>query len=77
MALSCCQTTALLSHNAFEMVDGKESLSASDATAEESSIEAAAHTPKGRWERIQEVIWDGPRPTEEKRLVQRLDIFLL
>lgn len=32
---------------------------------------------KSRWEKIQEVIWDGPRSKEEKRLVQRLDLHLM
>jgi hypothetical protein len=29
------------------------------------------------WERIREVIWDGRRSKEERKLVQRLDLFLL
>lgn len=32
---------------------------------------------KSRWEKIQEVIWDGPRSKEEKKLVQRLDLHLM
>jgi hypothetical protein len=32
---------------------------------------------KTRWQKVREVIWDGPRPEEERKLVQRLDLFLL
>lgn len=32
---------------------------------------------RSKWARIQEIIWDGPRSEAEKRLVQRLDIFLM
>jgi hypothetical protein len=58
------------------MADGKEPASISDVT-EDSSINTTRQSPKGKWEKIQEIIWDGPRLAEEKALVQRLDIFLL
>lgn len=32
---------------------------------------------KGRWERIREIIWDGEREPEERRLVQKLDLHLM
>jgi ACS family pantothenate transporter-like MFS transporter len=32
---------------------------------------------KSRWARIQEIVWDGERSAEERKLVQRLDIFIL
>ncbi|KAK1841703.1 pantothenate [Colletotrichum chrysophilum] len=36
-----------------------------------------SHVTSTRWQRVQEVIWDGPRSKDEKRLVQRLDLFVL
>jgi hypothetical protein len=33
--------------------------------------------PKTTWQRIQEVIWDGERSPEEKKLVQKLDYFIM
>ncbi|KAK2769603.1 DszA family Xenobiotic compound monooxygenase [Colletotrichum kahawae] len=35
------------------------------------------HVTNTKWKRLQEVIWDGPRSKDEKRLVQRLDLFVL
>lgn len=36
------------------------------------------YKPQTRWEKIQEVIWDGgSRTPEERKLVQRLDIHLM
>ena len=32
---------------------------------------------KSKWVRFQEIIWDGEREPEERRLVQKLDIYLL
>ncbi|KAJ4263408.1 hypothetical protein NW762_006227 [Fusarium torreyae] len=34
-------------------------------------------TPLKGWKRIREVIWDGPRPEDERRLVQKLDLHLM
>ena len=59
------------------MSAGKEAVSASDDLNEESSVETRNQAQRGKWARIQEIIWDGPRPEEERKLVQRLDIFLL
>ena len=39
--------------------------------------EPAPTKPTSRWQKIQEVIWDGPRSEEERKLVQRLDLFFL
>ncbi|KAF4814808.1 Pantothenate transporter liz1 [Colletotrichum tropicale] len=36
-----------------------------------------SHVTSTKWQRVQEVIWDGPRSKVEKRLVQRLDLFVL
>lgn len=36
------------------------------------------YTPRTRWEKVQEVIWDGGHRTpEERKLVQRLDIYVM
>ena len=44
----------------------------SDGTRESSYI------PQTRWQKIQEVIWDGGnRSPEERKLIQRLDIHLM
>ena len=59
------------------MSAGKEDLHASDAANEESSLDTREQLQRGKWAKIQEIIWDGPRPEEEKKLVQRLDIFLM
>ncbi|KAN0096657.1 putative allantoate permease [Hyaloscypha variabilis] len=56
---------------------GKEIVSSSDVANEDSSLNSGDHVQRGKWERIQEIIWDGPRPEEEKKLVQRLDLFLM
>ena len=32
---------------------------------------------KPKWTRIKEIIWDGEREAEEKKLVQKLDIHLM
>jgi hypothetical protein len=32
---------------------------------------------KSKWVRLQEIVWDGEREPEERRLVQKLDIYLL
>lgn len=32
---------------------------------------------KSKWVRFQEIIWDGEREPEERRLVQKLDIYLM
>jgi ACS family pantothenate transporter-like MFS transporter len=44
---------------------------------EDYDLDARIKSPKSKWAKIQEIIWDGPRPEEEKRLVQRLDLFLM
>ncbi|KAF4427038.1 Pantothenate transporter liz1 [Colletotrichum fructicola] len=36
-----------------------------------------SHVTSTKWQRVQEVIWDDPRSKDEKRLVQRLDLFVL
>ncbi|KAE9371716.1 putative allantoate permease [Stipitochalara longipes BDJ] len=59
------------------MSTGKEAVSASDPMAEDSSLDTRYEIQRGKWARIQEIIWDGPRPEEEKKLVQRLDLFLM
>jgi hypothetical protein len=49
-----------------------------DAKLTSADPESAVEEPKqSRWQRVQEVIWDGPRSKEERRLVKRLDIYLL
>lgn len=41
-----------------------------------SSIEK--YVPRTRWEKVQEVIWDGgDRSKEERALIQRLDLYLM
>lgn len=36
------------------------------------------HAPRTRWQKVQEVIWDGgDRTPEERKLVQRLDIYVM
>jgi ACS family pantothenate transporter-like MFS transporter len=36
------------------------------------------HGPQTRWEKIREVIWDGGyRTKEERKLVQRLDLYVM
>jgi hypothetical protein len=32
---------------------------------------------KSGWVRIQEIVWDGERSEEERKLVQKLDLFLM
>ena len=59
------------------MSSGKDDVRASDDLNEESSLETINQAQRGKWARIQEIIWDGPRSEEEKKLVQRLDIFLM
>tara|TARA_R110002003_G_scaffold46_5_gene3763 strand:+ start:5707 stop:5976 length:270 start_codon:yes stop_codon:yes gene_type:complete len=47
---------------------------------QESSIASSSPscTPRTRWEKIQEVIWDGGNRTPaERKLVQRLDLYVL
>ncbi|KAF4919181.1 Pantothenate transporter liz1 [Colletotrichum viniferum] len=36
-----------------------------------------SHVTSTKWQRVHEVIWDDPRSKDEKRLVQRLDLFVL
>jgi hypothetical protein len=44
----------------------------------ESNITDEPYIPQTRWEKIQEVIWDGGNRTpEERKLVQTLDIYLM
>ncbi|SPO01829.1 uncharacterized protein DNG_04502 [Cephalotrichum gorgonifer] len=38
---------------------------------------ASGQKPKTLWGRVKVVLWDGPRPEEERKLIQRLDIFLM
>ena len=59
------------------MSAGKEIVSASDAANEGSSLNSGDEVRRGKWERIQEIIWDGPRSEEEKKLIQRLDLSLM
>jgi ACS family pantothenate transporter-like MFS transporter len=59
------------------MVERKEPVGARDVVVEDFSINTTDQSPRSKWDKVQEIIWDGPRPAEEKRLVQRLDIFLL
>lgn len=46
-----------------------------DITSKNSTPEDS--TPKSRWEKFIEIIWDGPKSPEETRFVTKLDIFLL
>lgn len=34
-------------------------------------------TKRTGWARVREVIWDGEKPEEERKLIQRLDMFIL
>lgn len=44
----------------------------------EAGVHKAQHREtKSKWARFQEVIWDGEREPEERRLVQKLDIYLM
>jgi hypothetical protein len=43
----------------------------------DTTIEAASERTRSNWEKIQEIIWDGKKAPEEKRLIQRLDIFIM
>lgn len=44
----------------------------------ETGIHQAQHQEsKSKWARFQEIIWDGEREPEERRLVQKLDIYLM
>ena len=44
----------------------------------ESTPASSHYTPQTRWEKIQEVIWDGGNRTpEERKMVQRLDLYLM
>ncbi|OAL47188.1 retrograde regulation protein 2 [Pyrenochaeta sp. DS3sAY3a] len=52
------------------------SRSSSEQAAKEIST-TVEHEPRNRWEKIQTVIWDGIRTPEERKLVQRLDVYLL
>lgn len=50
------------------------------STAVEHELETSNNDqwrPRNRWEKIQAVIWDGIRTPEERKLVKRLDIYLL
>lgn len=44
------------------------------ATALEVPADSA---PQTKWQRFLEIIWDGERSPEEKRLVQKLDLHLM
>jgi ACS family pantothenate transporter-like MFS transporter len=59
------------------MAEGKELAGATNVVAENPSINITDQSLRSTWDKVQEIIWDGPRPVEEKRLVQWLDIFLL
>jgi hypothetical protein len=37
----------------------------------------AAAPRKSQWLKIREIVWDGERSPEERKLVQRLDLFIL
>ncbi|KAH8600113.1 retrograde regulation protein 2 [Bisporella sp. PMI_857] len=52
-------------------VDNQE-IAISDNYQQDGSVKS-----KSKWVKIQEVIWDGERTEEERKLVQRLDLFLL
>src|SRR4051794_40438910 len=44
----------------------------------ETGVHKAQHQEqKPRWARFREIIWDGEREPEERRLVQKLDIYLM
>jgi MFS transporter, ACS family, pantothenate transporter len=47
------------------------------AVAQEDNVDAPTAVRKTRWQKVQEIIWDGPRPKEERKLIQRLDWFLM
>jgi MFS transporter, ACS family, pantothenate transporter len=47
------------------------------AVAQEKDVDASPTVAKTRWQKVQEIIWDGPRPKEERKLIQRLDLFLM
>jgi hypothetical protein len=47
------------------------------STRNDRTIEAASERTRSNWEKIQEIIWDGKRAPEEKKLIQRLDIFIM
>lgn len=48
-----------------------------DVSPVDEVLYATSTLPKTRWQKIQEVIWDGPRSKEERRLIQRLDLFIM
>ncbi|PMD16095.1 retrograde regulation protein 2 [Hyaloscypha hepaticicola] len=56
---------------------GKEAISGSDVVNEDFGLCTGNPSKTSKWARIKEIIWDGPRPAEEKKLVQRLDLFLM
>jgi ACS family pantothenate transporter-like MFS transporter len=47
-----------------------------DADAADSSKQVEIN-PKSGWERLQEIMWDGQRSKEEKKLVQKLDLYIM
>ncbi|CUM63882.1 uncharacterized protein PRCAT00001470001 [Priceomyces carsonii] len=55
-------------------VSAPEKKTISSANSEE--VEKAENK-KSRWTRFLEFIWDGPRSKEEKKYIQKLDLFLL
>jgi hypothetical protein len=56
---------------------GKEAMRGPDVVNEDSSLDTRDLSMKSKWARVQEIIWDRSRPAEEKRLVQRLNLFLM
>jgi ACS family pantothenate transporter-like MFS transporter len=59
------------------MNSSEEIVSGSDIMNEDDSLDMRDQHRRSKWARIQEIIWDGRRSEAEKRLVQRLDIFLM
>lgn len=56
---------------------GKEAMSGSDVVNEDFGLGTGNPSKTSKWARVEEIIWDGPRPAEEKKLVQGLDLFLM
>lgn len=55
----------------------KEPVGVLDVGLEDPALNNTTISPKSRWVKIQEIIWDGPRPEEERILVRRLDLFIM
>ncbi|KAK0103175.1 hypothetical protein ONS95_014972 [Cadophora gregata] len=54
-------------------IDAKEMEVISEGVVQDAVVQSR----KSRWQKLQEVVWDGPRSREERKLIQRVDLFIM